>query len=105
YLGDAMRGPGEDALAIHQNVAATRLIEPAEAVEERCLAGAVGSDEAEDLPLPHVERHAVQRDDAAEYHADVADGEQRACALRHRGPTHRAHACFAAHWLLPMRRR
>ena len=55
-----------------------RLVEPGEAVEQRGLAGAVRPDQAEDLALVHVERDAVQRDDAAEHDADVANREQGA---------------------------
>ena len=62
--------------AFHQNVAGARLVEPAQAIEERGLAGAVRPDQAEDLALMHVEGHAVQRDDAAEHDADVANRKQ-----------------------------
>ena len=59
-----------------------RLIEPGEAIEQRRLAGAVRSDQAEDLALVHVEGHAIQRDDAAEHDADVANREQGSISLR-----------------------
>ena len=75
-FGDPVRRPLQDALAFHQDVAGARLVEPAQAVEQRGLAGAVRPDQAEDLALMHVERHAVQRDDAAEHDADVANREQ-----------------------------
>ena len=81
-LGDPVRRARQDALAFHQDVAGARLIEPAEAIEERRLAGAVRSDQAEDLALVHVERHAIQRDDAAEHDADVANRKQGALSLR-----------------------
>ena len=76
-FGDPVRRPRQDALALHQDVAGARLVEPAQAVEERGLAGAVRPDQAEDLALFHVERYAVQRNDAAEHDADVANREQR----------------------------
>ena len=38
-------------LCLHQDVALARLIEPAEAIEQRGLAGAVRADQAEDCPL------------------------------------------------------
>jgi hypothetical protein len=55
-FGDPVRRPPQDALAVHQD-----------------LAGAVRSDQAKDLALMHVERDAVQRNDAAEHDADVAN--------------------------------
>ena len=75
-FGDLVRRAGQDALALEQDIALAGLIEPGEAIEERGLAGAVRSDQAEDLALVHVERHAVQRDDAAEHDADVANRKQ-----------------------------
>jgi hypothetical protein len=77
-FGDLVGRARQDALAFHQNVAGAGLIEPGEAVEERRLAGAVRSDQAEDRALVHVERHTVQRDDAAEHDADVANRKQGA---------------------------
>src|SRR6267143_2001628 len=59
-----------------------RLIKSAQAIEKRRLTGAVRSDEPENLPLLHVERHAVQSDDAAEHNADVANRQQGRAPLR-----------------------
>ena len=75
-LGDAMRRPAEQRAAFEPDVAAGRRVEPAQAVEEGRLAGAVGSDQPEDLALVEVERDAVERDDAAKAHHDLADFEQ-----------------------------
>ena len=88
-FGDPVRRALQDAPALHQNVAGARLVEPAQAIEEGGLAGAVRPDQAEDLALMHVKGHAVQRDDAAEHDADVANREQgilslRELCLRHR---------------------
>jgi hypothetical protein len=66
----------EDAGPLHQDLALARLIEPAQAVEQRRLARAVRSDQAQDLALLHIERHAIQRNDATEHDAHVANGEQ-----------------------------
>ena len=90
-LGDLVRRARQDAGAFHQDVAGRRLIEPRETVEQRGLAGAVRSDQAEDRALVHVEGYAIQRDDAAEHDADVANREQgsislRELCLRHRVP-------------------
>jgi len=81
-LGDPVRRPRQDARALHQDVAGRRLVEPRQAVEERRLAGAVGADQSEDLALVHVEGHTVERNDAAEHDADVANREQGRCPLR-----------------------
>jgi hypothetical protein len=75
-LGDPVWRPRQDALALHQDVAGTRLVEPAQAIEQRRLAGAVRPDQPEDLPLVHVEGYAIQRDDIAEHDADVANRKQ-----------------------------
>src|SRR5690606_4869492 len=56
----------------------------AQAVEEGGLAGAVRTDEAEDLPLVLVERNAVEGDDAAEAQVDIIDREQRRARARRR---------------------
>ena len=81
-LGDPVRRPRQDAGAFHQDVAGARLVEPGEAIEQRGLAGAVRSDQAEDCALVHVEGHAIQRDDAAEHDANVAYREQGRISLR-----------------------
>ena len=87
-LGDPVRRPRQNAAAFHQDVAGGRLIQPAQAVEQRGLAGAIRADQSEDLSLVHVERHAGERDDAAEHDVDVTHREQRIAAasklrLRH----------------------
>ena len=81
-LGDPVRRARQDARAFHQDIAGARLIESGETVEQRRLAGAVRSDQAEDCALVHVEGHAIQRDDAAEHDADVANREQGSISLR-----------------------
>ena len=45
-------------------------------LEQRRLAGAVGSDHAEDLAAPDLEVHAVDRDDAAEVPGEARDHER-----------------------------
>src|SRR5436309_10150572 len=73
----AMGGGAHDGLALEEQVALIGRVEPAHAVEQRGLAGAVGTDEADDLPVGHVEGDAVQRHDASESHGDVTNGEER----------------------------
>src|SRR5262249_49355900 len=79
----AVRRQAEDAPALEQNVALARRIEAAEAVEERGLAGAVRADQAEELATTDRERHAIERHDAAEAHADVAHRDERRGGRRH----------------------
>ena len=81
-FGDFVRRARQDARALHQDIAGARLIKPGKAVEQRRLAGAVRSDQAEDCALAHVKGHAIQRDDAAEHDADVANREQGSISLR-----------------------
>ncbi|OIQ70080.1 hypothetical protein GALL_483130 [mine drainage metagenome] len=87
---DPVRWPPQDTLALQLNIARARLVESAQAVEERGLAGAVGSDQTKDLTLTHVERYAVQRNDAPEHDADVANRKQRRCSRRRWGLRHLA---------------
>src|SRR6185312_11271315 len=87
-LRNSMRRPRQNAHAFHQDIALARLIEPGEAIEESGLAGAVRTDQAKDLALMHVEGNAIQRDDAAEHDADVADREQGGLSLRELGLRH-----------------
>ena len=69
----AMRCGGRSRMvrALEQDVARGRRVEAAQAVEQRGLAGAVRPDQAEQMPSGDVERHVVERDDAAETHADI----------------------------------
>ena len=71
-------GPEGDASAVGA-------LEAADAVEERALAGAIGSDEAGDRAGLHVERHAVERRHAAVALDDAFDAEQRAHGKSRRG--------------------
>src|SRR5262249_39606724 len=54
-----------------------RMIEAGDAVEDRGLAGAVGSDERGDVSALRRETDVIDRDEAAEPHAQVLDGEDR----------------------------
>jgi hypothetical protein len=79
-LRDAVARAPQDRLAFEQDVTAVWRVEPAEAVEERRLAGAVGTDQAGDLAGKNVERHAIESHDAAEADRDIAHAEQRRAA-------------------------
>ena len=67
----------QELVAVESDAAGFRLIEAAEAIEQRRLAGAVRADEAANLPAPDLEGHFVQRDDAAEADRQLADRQQR----------------------------
>jgi len=89
-FGDPVRRPVQDAPAFHQDVACARLIEPAQAIEKRGFAGPVRADQAQNLAMTHLERHAVQGDNAAEYDADIANRKQRRILRRRSDLRHRA---------------
>ena len=55
---------------------------PEDAVEQGRLAAAVGADDAENLALVDLERHAVDGDDAAEALSEIVDGEDGAHRAR-----------------------
>ncbi len=54
------------------HAAARRALEPGDAFHERGLAGAVGTDQPDDLALVHVEVDASERLQSAELHVDIA---------------------------------
>src|SRR2546426_4208682 len=58
------------------------MVEAADDVEQRGLAGAVGPDDGEDLPALDVQAHAAQREQSAEAHADPLHLEQGPGCLR-----------------------
>jgi hypothetical protein len=74
---------------VERDRAAVAFVEARQAVEERGLAGAVRSDQTDDLPRIDAERDAVQRDDAAEANGDIGDLEQPLPAAGLRGLPHR----------------
>ena len=70
-------GDAGDVLALENEAAAGRLVDAADEVEDRGLAGAVGADDGEDLALLHVEGDPVDRADAAEVDREVLGLEER----------------------------
>ena len=66
----------EQVLAGERDRPLLRRVEPADAVEQRRLAGAVGPDQAADAALLDLERRTVEGDDAPEPHHDPAHLEQ-----------------------------
>ena len=57
-----------------------------EAVEERRLARAVGTDQPDDLALGHLEGDSVEGHDAPEANGEVVDGDERRAAGGQGGP-------------------
>ena len=80
--------------ALEQDVAVGEAIEAADAVEQRGLAGAVRPDQAADLAVADIERHAAECDDAAEAHRHVGNPEQRSVGGLDRHQA--ARACVSA---------
>ncbi len=76
-LGDPVGPHAEDAFALPANVSLLRLVEAAEAVEDRSLAGTVGPNDGEELTVPHEEAHVVDCLKAGKGQRDVIDFEQR----------------------------
>jgi hypothetical protein len=74
--GDAVGRRLHQRAALETDRAFAERVEAREAVEERRLAGAVRSDEADDAAAADGEGHLVQRRDAAEADRDVGDLEQ-----------------------------
>ena len=64
--GDAVGRHSQQVLAVVRHAARRRLVDPADDVEHRRLAGSVGTDQPADVPRLDPECQAVQGDDAAE---------------------------------------
>ena len=75
--GDVGRRAVAQRCSIQADVAALRPIEPAQAIEQRGLAGAVRPDQSDDPAIAYREADVVERDDAAEPHGQVRDLQQR----------------------------
>src|SRR5206468_5991794 len=63
---DLVRPQPSEITFAEAHVAGARPVDPVQAVEEGGLPGTVGTDDREQLALADVERHVVQRDEAAE---------------------------------------
>ena len=75
--GDLVGGHAGEVVAVEGPVAAVRLVEPGEQVEERGLAGAVGADEGGDRAALHLEVVDVDGRQAAEARLTAVDDEDR----------------------------
>src|SRR2546430_9402976 len=76
---DPVGSQAADRGILPADLAGVRAIEPADAVEQGGLAGAVRSDDAQDITLLDLEGDAGEGVDATETLAEVAYGEQAHC--------------------------
>jgi hypothetical protein len=74
--GDAVRRHVGDVGAVEGELAAGRLVDAAHQIEDGGLAGAVGTDDGEDLALVDGEAHAVDGLDAAEVDGEPVRDEE-----------------------------
>src|SRR5713101_751697 len=72
-----VRPEARPVLAFEDDPPLVGVVEAADHVEQRRLAGAVGADDGHDLPAPDGEAHAVQRLHRPETDADAVDLEER----------------------------
>src|SRR5258708_3947881 len=68
---DPVRRLAGDRAALPADVAPVQPVDPADAVEQRRLAGAIGTDDSDDLALPHPELDTVDRSHATDLLGDV----------------------------------
>jgi len=67
-------------------------VESGEAIEQRCFAGPIRTDETDDLSAANIERDPIERDDATKSHAQRRDAKQRYIRNRRR-------RCHCRHYL------
>src|SRR5438270_12775050 len=74
-LRDMMGRAGHLAV-VEQDAARCRWIDQSDQVEDRGLASTVRSDDGVDLALPHRKADTINRDHAAEAHAEIFDRKE-----------------------------
>ena len=74
--GDHMRRRAGDVLPVKQQLAFGGIIDPADQIEDRGLAGAIRADDREDLTFLDSEAHRIDRADTAEPDRDFLGVEQ-----------------------------
>src|SRR2546426_286165 len=84
-------------LAGERDPALVGMVETADRVEQRRLAGAVRADDGHDLSARDTEAHLIDRDEGAEPHAHAVDLEQRPRGPR---PAHGAACAEETSWIL-----
>src|SRR5690606_31793690 len=67
----------EDRPVAKKDIPLVRGVEPAQAVEQRGLAGTVWADQADDLPCRDIEGYAVEREDADKANDDTPHRQKR----------------------------
>jgi hypothetical protein len=80
-------GEAADRHAVQSDVAVRRPLEPDDDLEERALAGSVGTDDGDDLAVVDPERDAVDGREPAEPLCDRIDLEQQVRLLVTTGDT------------------
>src|SRR6266581_4423564 len=76
--GDVGRLEVRPVLAVENDPSLVRMVEATDRVEQRGLAGAVGTDDGQDLAVTDPQAHLVQRHERAEADADARYLEERA---------------------------
>jgi len=74
---DPVRRRPNQVLAVEEDAAAVRAIQPRDQIEERRLSGTVRPDQPDDLSFLHRKRDVGQRDDAAEPPRDLLNRKKR----------------------------
>ena len=80
-VGDQMPRRRQNRYALEPDFALARLIQAAEAIEQRGLAGAIGADQSEDLSLLDIEGYVVEGNHAAKADRHATHVQKR---FRHR---------------------
>ena len=75
--GDLVGRQVGDVAPVEDDGAVVGLDHPADGPQQGRLAGAVGADEGDDLPLADLDGHVGQHNDAVVAHAELAHGQQR----------------------------
>src|SRR3989449_10023024 len=76
--GDVGRLEVRPVLAVENDPSLVRMVEATDRVEQRGLAGAVGTDDGQDLAVTDPQAHLVQRHERAKADADARHLEERA---------------------------
>ena len=74
--GDLVRRHARDVLAVEDQPARGRLVDARDQIEDRRLAGSVGTDDREDLTRLDREAHAVDGPETAEVHDEALRREE-----------------------------
>ncbi len=95
--GDAVGREARDVLAREDDAAARGAQHAGHTVEERALAGPVGSDDGPDLTGLHGEAHVVERGETAEAYREALGAEDRGGAAAPAGNGRGGHGATRGH--------